>query len=399
MSLRHGLVRWTFVVAGAAGMMLGAQNSARAQAWGMQQLFEPPVTSEDIGELVDLVDADEAQEEMIRDLFQGLMQQHDTAVEKLREILKAVSEEAQSDPTVWQDFQRKAIEYMKYQDGLKSSLFEDIRLVLSTGQIEKWPSFERFHRRQHLLDDDQTIVTAARVDLVRVMEDVAEEEEHSEVPAGVVDIVERYEIELDRLLIEKKGLSDKQLEEVLEVMEAGANMMAEMPRWEQMFNESRELQVKIRDVNEKYVRQFAARLEAEVRAEFRKEYNRRAMPTVYERNYLDNAFEHARGIESLTAEQREQLEALEQQHEREAQGIREKWAEALSLWQTEVQMMQMWGGSKSGGSEATAQRDAKQELDERYYELLRSVLNEEQRAALPERESDWRQAGGFGFGD
>ena len=44
-------------------------------------------------------------------------------------------------------------------------------------------------------------------------------------------------------------------------------------------------------------------------------------------------------------------------------------------------------------------RELLKDLDERYYERIRSVLNDEQRASLPERESDWRNTGGFGFGD
>jgi hypothetical protein len=392
--------KWLTVAGLVLAAMLGTSRAAMAQAWGMSQLMNPPVTTDDVEELVEVMGADEAQEEIIRDLFQGMMQKHTAASEKLREILEAVSQEAQSDPTVWQDFQRKAIEYMKYQQGLKDSLFDDIKLVLTPEQSEKWPAFERFHRRQHLLDDNQTIVTPARVDLVSVMRDATEEAgDSSGASAEMADVAERYEIELDRLLIEKKEMSDRQLQEVLEVLEEGGNMMAQMPRWEKMFNENRALQVQLRDVNEKYVRLFAARMAPEAQAEFRKEYNQRAMPVVYERTYMDDAFSTAGGLESLTPEQREKITAMEQEYEREAEAIRSKWSEALAQWQTDVQMMQMWGGSKSGGPEATAQRDAKKDLDERYYDRLRTILSEDQRASLPEREKDWRSTGGFGVGE
>ncbi len=400
MNGRRRLARWMLVVACAAGAVLLGQRPATAQ-WGqMSRLMDPPVTSDDVDEMLELMEADGTQEEIIRDLFQGLMQKHNAASEQLREILKAVSEEARTDPSVWQDFQRKAGEYMQYQDGLKESFFDDVRLVLTPGQSERWPAFERYHRRQHLLDDDQTLVTAARVDLVRVLEDAAKGQDAPVGSDDAADVVERYEIELDRLLVERKALNDAQLDEFLKVMEEGKNMMTQMPLWEKMFNEQRELQLKIRDVNEKYLRLFAARLEPEASGDFREEYQRRAMPTVYERNYMDEAFETAEGLESLTGAQAERIEALRQEYEREVSGIREQWAASLRERQEDVELMSMWGGGgKAGGPEAAEQRDAKEDLDERYYERLRDVLDEDQRANLPEREKDWRNSGGFGFGD
>ena len=380
------------------GALLGVAPCARAQMMGMSELFSSPVSSEDVGVMIETVGASKDQEAAIRDLYQGFQQKQQHASDRLKEILEQVQKEAQQDPGIWRDMQKKFIEFIGYKDKLAGAFFDDVKLLLSPEQVQKWPVFERRLRREHTLTDQQAIVTASRVDLIKVIDDVARDSS-DEVRAQLLDLTDRYEVELDRLLVQKKELEREQLEAVSAIMEKGGNIMDQMGEYEKMFNASRELQLKIRDLNEKYERQVAARIGPELQEKFDKTYNERAMPAVYEKSYAVEAFETALGLESLTTEQTTQINDLQGEYKREVDGIRVKWAAALRDWQAEVKMTELFGGGQGGGPEAQTQRDAKKDLDERYYERIRAILNEDQRASLPDREKDWRSSGGFGFGD
>lgn len=378
--------------------MLGIVPRARAQMMGLNDLFTPPVTSEDVGVLIDTVGATKDQESAIRDLFQGFMEKHKHATDKLREILKEVQKEAQQDPSVWRDMQKKFIEFMGFKDKLAESFFDDVKLLLSPDQMQKWPGFERKLRREHTLADQQAIVTASRVDLIKLIDDVAKDSS-DEVRAQLSDLTQRYAIELDRLLVQKKEMERAQIERLTELMDKGGSFMDQMGEYEKMFDESRELQLKIRDLNEKFERQIAARMPPDLQGKFNETYNERAMPAVYEQNYVVKAFKTALGLETLTKDQTQQIKDLQSEYQREADAIQTKWAAALRDWQENVKMTEMLGGRQGGGPDAETQRKAKKDLDERYYDRLRAILNDEQRANLPEREKDWRKSGGFGFGD
>ena len=85
------------------------------------------------------------------------------------------------------------------------------------------------------------------------------------------------------------------------------------------------------------------------------------------------------------------------EYEREAQAIRAKWADAMKEWQANVGFMDMIGGggagaAQAGGPDANEQRDAKRDLDTRYYDRIAGALDDDQRTALPDREfeDDWR---------
>lgn len=395
MTARKGMFSLVVSALIVAAALFASAPRALAQAWGMSSLMQPPVTSEDIGRLIEIIEADEEQEAVMRDLFQTLMQKHETASEQFREIMQAAQQEAQRDPSAMRDMFKKMHEFMGYTKGLKESLFEDISLVLTPEQAEQWPRFERYHRRQHVLDDNQAFISGSRVDLVGLVGDVVEDESALEEPE-TADLLRRYEVELDRALKAKEELGERQFTEMVEAFADGGNWMDMMPMWEKMLEEGRENQTEIRDVNERYLRLIGLRVESAGGTDLEAEYNQRAMPEVYGENYVDSAFETAMGLEDLTDEQEEQIAGLLEAYEREAQAIRDKWAEAVVEWQERVTMTDMFGGAKAGGSEGATQRSAKKELDGRYYEQVRAILTEDQRQQLPEREKDWRASGGFG---
>jgi len=399
-SLRRHLSRGIVAALALSIMVLVPAMDARAQGgMGAGRFFDPPVDSEEIDSLIEIAAVDEATAEAIQDLFQAFLSQFNSASEKIREIFRLAQEEAERnrDPSVFQDAQKKAIEYYGHQLKIRDQLFEDIKLLLSAEQAETWPKFERLHRRNHLLDNGQNIIAGSSVDLIQLVDDTKTEASGSVAPE-VTDTLNRYELELDRLLVQSRDLQNEQLEKTQKLMEEGGNFFANMGEWEKMFDEGRKLQVEIREVNTKYARQIAGMLADAQRAEFDTEYNRRANPRVYAKNYVNGAFDTAKGLESLTPEQKVELAALQDQFQREIAPVQAKWDEELVEWQTNVKMMEMFMGAQAGGTaEAKALEQAKKDLDDRYYARIRALLTEEQVKALPDRaDTNWRNDPAFG---
>jgi hypothetical protein len=390
-TVRNGLR--ALAVVGGLALGLAVASPAQAQMMGgMGRLLEPPVNSEDIKNLNELLDIPEGQQEVIDDLFQGFMLKHERAKETLLDIFRKAQKEAEEtrDFSVWRDVQIKAIEFIEYQQSIVDDLFMDVKLTLSDERLERWPAFERLHRRAHVLDSGQNIISGSTVDVVRVVDDVDLSEDLS-------DLTERYATELDRLLVKRQDMTKEHLEKSAEIMSEGEGWMSGMDKWAELFNEGRELEAEILDLNNRYARLVEARLQGDDRVAFEREFNRRAMPAVYGESYVDKAFEATMGIESLSPDQREQATELLSNYRREAGAIQSEWASALEKWQTSAEMMEMFGGQRSGNQETEQHKTAKKELDERYYERLREILTESQVALLPEREqTDWRKSTAFG---
>ena len=256
-------------------------DDARAQMGGMGALMRPMVDSKEVDALVQLLKLDADTETAVRDLFVAFQSQHAVASEKLQEIFQKAQEEAQrnNDMSVIQDMQKKALEFYKSQLTARDRLFDDIKLMLTPEQLEKWPDFERLHRRTHLLDSGQNLVAGSTVDLVQLVDDTRPKSSEANAPE-VDDMLNRYAADLDRILIESRDLQAEQLEQTQKMLAEGGNFMANLEQWSKMFNDARALQVKVRELNARYERQIAGLLSDAQRAVFSTEYNRRANPRV-----------------------------------------------------------------------------------------------------------------------
>ncbi len=375
-----------------AALLVPAQR-ASAQM-GMGALMRPMVDSTEIDALVEMMQLNKDTEAAVRDLFVAFQGQHQAAQEKLQEIFQKAQQEAQGDPSAIQAMQKKVFEYYEHQLKIRDTLFDDIKLLLTPEQSQEWPAFERLNRRDHLLDSGQNLIPGSSVDLVKVLDDTRGKDAGPESPE-LKDMVTRYEMDLDRLLVEQRDLQADQLKEVQKLLAEGGNFLNQMDTYQKMFDESRKVQLKVREVNEKYSRQIAGLLTEANHAEFESTYNQRANPRVYSKNYMDKAFETATGLESLTPEQVQQIAAIQAEYQREVGPIRDKWNEQMVEWQSTMKLSDMFGG-QNGNAELKAQEDAKKDLDDKYYTRLRGVLTEDQAKALPDRGgNDWRTESAF----
>ena len=363
---------------------------------GSQALDQPPVTTSDVEAMARIAELSESQREAVRGMVEVTLAEFEASLERFNEVQEGFREdmrERRGDPELMVTLLEKVTEFRRYRDGLREDLFEEIeQLVLREEQLERWPAFERHHRRQRIDEIDTGAVSGGSVDLIALVEDLELGAELEENLAGVLD---RYAKELDEVIRRRIEMADEFSEEQIEVMrENGSNFMAAMPTYERMFEEAREQVLRARAITERYQRLVAQALEGAAQREFVEAFNEEFVPRVYASSRAERVMEQAAGLESLSEEQTAQLAELRERYEREARPINERWAEALLEHEAEsMTMMESFGPGGVQNEDVVEASRARRDLDDRYIDRVRALLSEEQLSELPEPpSSNWRDA-------
>jgi len=360
-----------------AGPRLGAGPMARPDAG-------PPVTSAELTEYArvlgltpeQLADATGMLEAMQVEFaqIQGERQSAMEAVRKEYEDSKDVQRLMREAPAIMQTFRDK-------RSAIERAFFDDLRLTLTPEQDEKWSAMERLRRRERTLAPG--MLSGESVDLVRV---VREMELPESVRADVRETLAGYEAELDRALVERNELRDRQQD----MIQIGGGP-PDLGKLQELSTKSREASAKVRDVNRRYARLIRGMLPEDLAASFDARTNAAAMPDVYGPSRVTRVLDAAGGLEDLTAEQRRALQDLREAYQRESAGVNDAWARAI-----EDDEMNPSGGSFffGGGSIRIATNDgtgnptesarakaagARRDLDARFRDRAESILTPEQR--------------------
>lgn len=389
-----GLLGWFAGLAMGVALVLVSPAPSWAQGWGGGNPFEATVQTRDITELETVLGLDDEQKSQVKELYAGYSLEQMQAAERMRDMMNQVQQDFQEsrDPTVWQEAMPKFIEFGEHAEKLEQSLFDDIKLLLTEEQLEKWVKFERRHRRAQSLRQagGSGMISGDAVELVEI---VQAQKLPPDQMASIDAVLDQYEADMDRVVQARIKATKEMTKRQTELM---GDFFGNMDKFEAMWAELRDMSVQIRDLNYRYARQVSGMLNEDQRPAFDRAFNEKAAPEIYKESFVDSAFKLARGMEDLTAEQRTGVAEAQASYEREAAAINERWSAARREWEPTMKMTDLWQAGNRPAAINDA-RKAREELDERTFERLRNMLSEEQRARLPERrKADWRRSGGFG---
>lgn len=357
----------------------------------MRRAMEPAITTSQLERYEKFFGMDADQASSAKDLLQGYQGEFQTVSGEFRKKMEAARDEMRQngDPSMWRELMPVMEEYQAKLTKLESTFIEDFKLTLNEDQVAKWDAFERLRRRDTTLDQGG-LVSGETVDLFAVVQD-------AKVPAdampAVQPLLDQYEIELDRALVERNAIYEQ-------VMRRGMEMWQnqDMNGIQEGFQKARDAAVKLRDVNRRFARQIEGALpEGEARTTFANLFKEKSFPRVYGDSYVVNTLKSAEGLEDVQSAQKEQLAEIRTSYERESAVVNDKLAKAIEeneLNRSAMSMMGMGGGSE----EVRTLREERRTLDNGYYDKILAVLTEEQRKQMPERPAnDWRRdAGGRG---
>lgn len=374
----------------ACGLVLGLGVEAHGQFFrgGGNSINNPPVNQREFDMMVRMLEFDEVQKEIATELFSVVQSEFGEMSAVASEMSSGARDEFQRtrDPAVWQELGRRLADFEEKSEELGERFYEDVKILLTEEQLPKWEKFERRRFRGRAITRQEQMISGAGVDLVVLTEEMQLDDEQREL---ITDVVEQYEVELDRKLRAYRRVADEQ-QEAAEALGQDGNWMQNMEKFNEIFATVRDELIQVRAIHERYLTLLSSRLGEEASAELTSRYNRAAYPEIYRDSYVDTGLERALALDSLTGEQREFIDSVKANWEAESARLRGVLARAQREREASMRMQDMWGGQRS--DEAREAQNRMRELQLRFYDQLLGVLTEEQKAGLPERPAtDWRQ--------
>lgn len=300
-----------------------------------------------------------------------------------REEMTRSYQETQDESIFAEKMPKLRKDYMDKTKSLEKGLFADLKALLTPEQESKWPKVERARRRETTLRVG--IGSGETVDLINVVEGL---KLSPEVMKPLTEPLDDYEIDLDRALVSKQATMNQ-----TPSFEPGKPISPD--EWKERMAKAREEGLKVRDINQRHARLIEAQLPEDKRAEFQKAVRQATYPQVYRPSVVTKKLDAALGLSDLEPQQREALQTLRTNYQRDSGPINDRWASAIEDADRSGKnsggamaiagggMMSISFGDDNEKSPTADARKARRELDDRTKEKMGSILTKDQQAKLP----------------
>ena len=410
----NGIVR-AGLVGAAAGLCVyvmgfGEIDRARAQTFsmttrtGVGEDVGAPVTHDHMKRYASVLGLSADQMAAAELLVDGAVERYTLAQVEMNEKmgdLRAEAAESGDWRIMMEDVPPLREKFAGEREKIETQFFDDLKLLLTPDQEARWDGVERTQRR--LTTITRGSLAGESVDLIEVCDSL---DPPADVEAKLEPVLDRYEVELDRALVERNALQEEQ-GEMMSAPGSSGTQRFDMDAMMKMTGKIREASTKVCDVNESYARQIGGTLTGDLAARFEALWRKGSYPKVYAQTYTSTVLGAAEGFEDLSDEQRARLDQLQARYERELDAVNEKWVKAIEDTEGEGQggvmmaaggqMMVVEMGDDEGGPVDEA-RTARRDLNRSYLAQVRGLLSPQQRSRLPERELPQPVGGGTGGG-
>jgi hypothetical protein len=357
--------------------------------------MSPSVTKAHLKKFAALLELDEVQLTTAEDFLAAFQAEHDVIAKQMRKDSERISQEVQDsqDFSLFREEMPKVMEtYRTAAEAQEKQFFSDFRSILTPGQEERWHKVEKLHRRLRSLPAG--MLAGESVDLIATVEQLKLAEPSPELAA----MLDRYEAELDRALIDRDKLREEQTAGMMRGGEGGG-FNFDMEQIRKSMTEMRKAGLSVCEINQRFARSVETTLPEDRRAEFAQQVRIESFPRVYRETHAAKCLKAAAAFNDLSAEQKSTIAEMLETYEREVKSINTRWADAVLASEADgggdPMSMFMGGGESPAIADA---RKAKRELDKTTRDKLNALLTEEQLERLPEREDDAPGMGMFRMG-
>ncbi len=326
---------------------------------------------------------DEVQTEVARDLNVA----YERTMGETRKAMNAAMKEAQTDMSDGDraGFEEKMDKAIKANGdaskALTAQFLADLKSLLRADQQENWPRLERLRRRESLLGSmmgpGAGKLGGSQIDLIPL---VGKLEVPAEVKPRVDELLGLYEVDIDRPLQDR----ERNVEEDRQTM--GGIQQFTPESFQKMLDRDRGVDLRVREVNDKFVRLIAAELPEALNAKLNEEYRKGAYRSAYRSTSAGRELAAAEKLKGLSEKQREQVKAMNERYRRDVQAANDRLAAAMRRAEDEGRslggpmLMMGPGGSGEVDPQLAEARSQRRELDSKLREDMERLLSPEQLA-------------------
>jgi hypothetical protein len=367
------------------GLALAAAAPAPAQfgeAAGFSEMMSPYFLRRDLHIFEEGLDLDEDQAAILESIFWDYEEEHNASRQKMLDQLQNVRQDIESKgrdevlALVFQPFESRAHEWAAKRDGF----LDDVKLVLNKDQLARWDQFRRLLRREKEIPQGR--FEGEALDLFQIVRDAdMSPAERDRAKAVLQD----YEMRLDELLAKREALMH---ESRLAMMHSIRDDDPE--RAVSIYDEQIGARVRIRDLNTEFIDLVWTELGDTSGAAFRQLALERGYPRIYRPTAAQRLYEEALQLEGLTDEVRTAIDGYQSAFLAELTVVNENIVRLLREYEPEDARFRARSFAQRS-LEEKPQRPAdptrpefakRDELGQRYADMLRNLLTDEQFRSL-----------------
>lgn len=411
------------VVLGCVGLAMGLPASAQSgqpgtpaaqpriitrggAAPGMPQTITTAGGAQRMERYATALGLDQTQTTAAKDLYDAYQKSVSSAAMNMRTALKDAQSMIQDGDMAGfaEKTQQAMAEQREATGAAEKSFLEDLRALLTPAQADNWPKFERMRRREQLMTGMGSGISGAGVDLFKIVDSI---NMPADEKAKVQEALGHYDLDLDRLLIERKRLNDQMQEQAgapgqMKVRRIGAGGPGgdkagglfghDTDKIAEVNEKQREVDLQVRDLNDKTVRAMADVLEEPWKGKLLERVQQQAFRSIYRESAVSKKIKAARKLDTLTAQQRNDLKALAAKYQADARPMNDAWAAARKKAETAgrasafptISIPGMDLGQGDEDPDLSAARTARRDLDRSAREQMEKMLTPEQLAQIPD---------------
>jgi Spy/CpxP family protein refolding chaperone len=371
----------------AAGCAFASVPTASAQFGGrsgMASMFTPDFLPRDLPIFVDALSLEEWQRPVLEVLLQDYDTDFNTAADGVRAKMASLKEVAAgaNAERVLEMISEPLVAWTAEKKRLREDFLAGVRGTLGDTQVENWPRLERALRREKSLPLGE--LSGESIDLTIIVREVQ--------PSPLAldearNAIERYEVALDAALAVRDEALDSAIAPLLRAMstsDANSGVAAQEAIMQK--------RVVVRGAQEAGIAAIRDALGGEYGPAFERRALEKSFPQVFRPDPITPLIEGAQALPDLTDDQKTQLSALSAQYGFDLNGVRSALVDAykvaepseprrrteLARQKAEDQTVRL-----TDAPQVEQAKKAREDLYEKYRNLLAGILSPEQRTAVP----------------
>lgn len=384
--IRHLMPLMVFV-----GLWLGGVCRGQVFVSGVE-VGEPSLDVRIVDEYARILELDAAHMEAVEAIRGGAARE----LQRARVERAELSDDLRAEATEIGDFSILADEMPEIQERfrveaerIERRFLDDLRLLLTPEQGERWPEVLRAKRR--LAELPNGVLAGESLDVVFLAREFEFPEESQE---SLDAALHRYSADIDVKLAHRADIAqDDPMGKVMRGV--GGRIDLDMESLIAHQERMRAARLAVREVNMRAARQVAGLLSGEERERFELQVRRRAYPMAYRETHAMRTLDSAMQFADLEGEQRERLEGIRERYGRSSAVLEERMMRAVDAVEEEGGVAGPGRGSmvmrinveQSDAERALEEvRTERRELERETLRSVREALTPEQRERLPRRE-------------